>query len=326
MVAPRSATPGAVPAILVPVTSNADLRADRYERLAMMARAFTSEIGAEEITRIVVQQGMAGMNASGGALLFVDDGLLRTVVAVGTTARSIRHLEQDGGRETMPLDRDNPTCQAVREAEEIWITSREDGVRRFADLRFASPASQGWLAIPLLSRGRPFGAFSLSFSRPPVFDAAERDYIRTLADVAALALSRIFEARVAHTEQREGGLHPLSDEMASAMVAVPSDGIVAVDGAGTILQCNERLCELLGYTPAQLVGRPIEVLLPHRRREDHVRSRRRYVDDPVPRSVASGLDLVALRSDGVEVPVEISLSPCATRTGLCVLAVIRPRS
>ncbi len=307
------------------VTSNADLRADRYERLAMMARAFTSDIGAEEITRIVLQQGMAGMNASGGALLFVDGGLLRTVVAMGTTARSIRHLEQDGGRESMPVARDNPTCQAIREAEEIWITDREDGLRRFADLRFSSPASQGWLAIPLLGRGRPFGAFSLSFSRPPVFDEPERDYIRTLAAVAALALSRIFEARAAHAEAGGAGPRVLIDEVASTLLAASSDGIVAVDGAGTILQCNERLCELLGYTPAQLVGRPIEVLLPHHRREDHVLSRRRYGDDPVPRSAASGLDLMARRSDGVDVPVEISLSPCATRTGLCVLAVVRPR-
>ena len=310
----------------MPVTSNAELLADRYERLAMMVRAFTSDIGAEEITRIVVQQGMAGMNASGGALLFVDGGLLRTVVAVGTTARSIRSLEQDGGRESMPLDRDNPTCQAIREAEEIWITDREDGLRRFADLRLASSGSQGWATIPLLSRGRPFGAFSLSFSRPPVFDAPERDYIRTLADVAALALSRIFEARAARAEPADGGAVPLADDIASAMVAVSSDGVVAVDGGGTILQCNERLCELLGYTPAQLVGRPIEFLVPHDQREGHVRSRQRYVDDPVPRSVATGLDLVALRSDGVEVPVEISLSPCATRTGLCILAVVRPRS
>lgn len=308
------------------MNSNADLGANRYERLAMMARAFTSEIGAEEITRIVVQQGMAGMNASGGALLFVDGDVLRTVVAVGTTARSIRRMELEAGRESMPLDRANPTCQAIREGEEIWITDREDGLRRFADLRLASPASQGWVAIPLLGRGRPFGAFSLSFSRPPMFDEPERDYIRTLADVAALALSRIFEAQAAPADQSDGGQRPLIDEMASTMLAASSDGIVAVDGAGTILQCNERLYELLGYTPAQLAGRPIEVLLPYHWREDHVRSRQRYADDPVPRSAASGLDLVALRSDGVEVPVEISLSPCATRTGLCVLAVIRPRS
>lgn len=307
------------------VTSNADLRANRYERLAMMARAFTSEIGAEEITRIVVQQGMAGMNASGGALLFVDGGLARSVVAVGSTARSVLRMEQDAGRESMPLDRANPICQAIRESEEIWITDREEGLRRFADLRLASPVTQGWVAIPLLGRGRPFGAFSLSFSRPPLFDEPERDYIRTLVDVAALALSRIFEARAAQAEVGDSGSHLLTDEMASTLLAASSDGIVAVDGAGTILGCNERLGELLGYTPAELVGRPIEVLLPHHRREDHMRSRLRYGDDPVPRSMASGLDLVAVRSDGVEVPVEISLSPCATRTGLCVLAVVRPR-
>ena len=54
----------------------------------MMARAFTSEIGAEEITRIVVQQGMAGMNASGGALLFVDGG--------PSSTKTTGHLRMNG--------------------------------------------------------------------------------------------------------------------------------------------------------------------------------------------------------------------------------------
>jgi PAS domain S-box-containing protein len=87
------------------------------------------------------------------------------------------------------------------------------------------------------------------------------------------------------------------------------DAIVITDTAGRILFANSQVTALLGYQPAEIVGEAIEKLLPQRLRARHVSHRGRYTAQPSVRPMGTGLDLYALRKDGTELPVEISLSP-----------------
>jgi two-component system, sensor histidine kinase len=87
------------------------------------------------------------------------------------------------------------------------------------------------------------------------------------------------------------------------------DAIVITDTSGRILFANSQVTALLGYQPAELVGQNIETLLPARLRARHVMHRGRYTEQPSVRPMGTGLDLYALRKDGTELPVEISLSP-----------------
>lgn len=311
---------------------------DRYRRISMIIRALASDITAEEIASIVVRQGMAGLHASGAGIGFLAGDRLYRVAAVGSTATSIQRVwSRSSG---LRLDEQNPSCVAIRTDEEVWITDRDTGLRQFPHLAFASSRSQGWVALPLKHQGQTFGAFSLSFVAPPVFGAADREFVSALGDVAALALAPIHQASARSgvigpggigprpAEQRTVdslGIEPPAHPLSEALVNARTDGLVAVDTGGTIVQCNDRLCELLGYEAGQLIGRSIEVLLPPHRREEHIRQRRRYIEDPVPRSERSGLDLVALRADGTELPVDVTLSPCTTSSGMRTFAVVRPR-
>jgi len=87
------------------------------------------------------------------------------------------------------------------------------------------------------------------------------------------------------------------------------DAIIITDSSGRILFANARVPALLGYDVAEIVGESIEKLLPQRLRTPHVKHRGRYYERPAIRPMGSGLELAALRKDGTEVPVEISLSP-----------------
>ena len=101
------------------------------------------------------------------------------------------------------------------------------------------------------------------------------------------------------------------------------DAMVVIDGDGIIRLANGQASKLFGLGDRELVGQPVEVLLPERLRQYHVVHRRAFMANPKPRSMGTGMELWAQKADGEEIPVEISLSPIATREGMHVAAAVR---
>jgi diguanylate cyclase (GGDEF)-like protein/PAS domain S-box-containing protein len=107
------------------------------------------------------------------------------------------------------------------------------------------------------------------------------------------------------------------------LVEMAPDAMVFVDGEGVITQVNLQAESLFGYRRADLVGRPLEVLIPDRYHGAHRRHRQRFSAHPDMRPMGRDLELLARRSDGTEFPVEISLAPLETDEGTLVSAAIR---
>jgi len=101
-----------------------------------------------------------------------------------------------------------------------------------------------------------------------------------------------------------------------------SEGIIMVDESGKIAIANPVAEQLFGYESNELNGKLMEELLPEKFRKGHVRFRGAFNSDPKPRRMGFGRDLVALRKDGTEFPVEISLSYTRMRGELLVMAFI----
>ncbi|MEJ1961681.1 MAG: diguanylate cyclase [Gammaproteobacteria bacterium] len=113
-----------------------------------------------------------------------------------------------------------------------------------------------------------------------------------------------------------------SRKFATLLEAAP-EVIIGVDDDGLIRFANAHVRELFGYGHAELTGCPVELLIPDRFRVAHVESRAQYVERPNRRPMGSGMALRALRRDGTEVPVEISLSRIETLEGPIVLCIVR---
>jgi len=118
-------------------------------------------------------------------------------------------------------------------------------------------------------------------------------------------------------------LLPDSQKIFYQLFECAPDGIVVVDSSGLIRQANPQTEKLFGHSRSELIGKPIELLIPERFASQHVGHRDAYLREPRTRTMGANLDLYARRQDGTEFPVDIMLSPLETKGGRLVLAVVR---
>jgi len=108
-----------------------------------------------------------------------------------------------------------------------------------------------------------------------------------------------------------------------ALLESAPDAMVVVDQRGKIVLINSRTEEMFGYARHELLGYPVEVLIPERFHERHLQHRGGYVKGPRQRPMGEELELFGLRKDGSEFPVEVSLSPIRTPDGVLVASAVR---
>ncbi|MGH9631267.1 MAG: sensor histidine kinase [Bryobacteraceae bacterium] len=113
-----------------------------------------------------------------------------------------------------------------------------------------------------------------------------------------------------------------SEETVRALLESASQAIVGVNSKGQIVIANAMALQLFGYEREELVGIPVEILVPFRVGHRHAGYRKAYFQEPRRRPMGIGLDLTARRQDGTEFPVEISLSSVQTQRGTLAVSFI----
>lgn len=110
---------------------------------------------------------------------------------------------------------------------------------------------------------------------------------------------------------------------AESLLEAAPDAMVIVDGEGIIRLANAQLERMFGHRRSDVVGKHLDVLIPHRYRVKHGEHQMRFTTERRSRPMGLGLELTGLRSDGSEFPVEVSLSSIQTEDGVLVAATVR---
>jgi len=173
----------------------------------------------------------------------------------------------------------------------------------------------------------------LRASRPQTFAGASPSGEQLLVELASLRRQRmgltgvtLFAALVttgllvAGSVRRNGS----SETTFRSLLEAAPDAVVIVDEAGHIILVNNQAEQLFGYPRAELMGAPVELLIPQRFRAKHPGQRKDYaVQRRARRPMGSGLELYGRHKDGHEFPVEISLGRLETENGIYVSSAIR---
>ncbi len=112
------------------------------------------------------------------------------------------------------------------------------------------------------------------------------------------------------------------DQCRSLLEAAP-DGIAISDKDGRIVEVNHQLEVLFGYGRSEIIGQPLELLVPDRVRQRHSTYRRDYLADPAPRPMNSTVEVSGRRKDGSEFPVAVSLNTLTSSSGTLVIGSVR---
>ena len=107
-----------------------------------------------------------------------------------------------------------------------------------------------------------------------------------------------------------------------AIFQFATEAILITDNEGKIIKVNPSTEMMFGYNSEEFIGQPIEILIPNRLTERHIRHRQEFSECPHARSMGANFDLFAKRKNGSEFPVEVSLSPYTNSQGSFVIAFI----
>lgn len=255
-------------------------------------------------------------------------------------------------REQYPPDADHPILRVLATREPVleedipdaeWAARAQDEphLRLLRQLGI-----RGRLTIPMVARGRSLGAISFVLGGPRhAFDPAAITLAQDLTHRAAAAVDN---ARLYHDAQRlneelEQRVIRRTAQLSAAnqqlerqvterkqaelrfrtLLESAPDSVIIANEQGVMVLVNSQTEEMFGYARAELLGQPLEMLMPARFRSQHVNHRSEFLRSPRQRAMGSGLQLLAQHKDGREFPIEVSLSPLRTEEGLLITAAVR---
>lgn len=211
----------------------------------------------------------------------------------------------------MPMPIRGLRAKAYRAGETVYEN-------RFATSRWTKYLPKGHVRLesamfaPLIVEGRVAGLLGLA-NKPGGFTDEDARTASAFADNAAVALynSRLLESLKS------------SEERFRSVAESATDAIISVDSRGRVVLWNTAAENVFGYAREEVVGKPLAAIMPQRFREAHRSGMQRVVSSGKSRIIGKTMELAAVRKDGTEFPIELSLAKWQTSEGIFFTGIIR---
>jgi PAS domain S-box-containing protein len=259
-----------------------------------------------------------GANYAGAGTLENGGPDLRFFVSAGIDEASARKLNKPSVAGTF-------RAIAV-EGRTVGVFSHA-GEPRLLALPAYHPPVRGFLGMPIRTGTRNYGLIYVADKLSGVeFTTEDERFLATIAAKLAVAYENTLryqeiQERTAKLE-REVEQRKQAEERFRLLVETAPTGILICDGQGRITEGNAQLQRMFGYGREELIGQPVEMLIPEQHRGTHVGHRSSYISNPQARPMGLGIDIHGRRKDGTKFPVEISLAPLATREGVLISGTV----
>ena len=282
-------------------------------------------------TEIPVEIAIA-RHASGSELVFTAyirdiSARVESDAAVRSAESRLRRLTESGIMAIVVADEKGIITEANQAFLDMLGYSRDDLAHGAIRSRDLTPAEAGIVDDRSRQELRATGA-----TRPWQMDLHRKDGSRvpvlmgiTMLDernVLCVILDLTAQKR-AEAEARAMREKSAIDSRFRGLLESAADAMVIVDGEARIVFVNTQVENVFGYRPSELLGKSVEKLMSDRSRPFYDEHRDSYMARPSTRAMDSTLDLYAVRKDGSEVSVEISLTPIATDVGVWIAGAIR---
>ncbi|WP_081686662.1 sensor histidine kinase [Chitinilyticum litopenaei] len=215
------------------------------------------------------------------------------------------------------LDPEGCVCSWNGGAERLKGYSADEIIGRHFSLFYPPDGDAQARAMQELAMARAAGRFACEDWR------IRKDGSRFLADIVLTPLrDEAGELRGYAKVTRDISTRKRLEERFHQVVQEAPNAMIMVNARGAITLFNRLAESLFGYRPDELLGLPMERLVPERFRQQHGALRQNFLHHPEARPMGVGRDLFGLRKDGSEFPIEIGLNPIDTEEGPMVLAGI----
>ena len=198
---------------------------------------------------------------------------------------------------------------------------REEEFRSLVHFRMQGATQAGFETTRLRKDG---SSIDVSIWSAPLHDSAGNitGIMTEVVDITERKRTEQERAQLLAREQAAQAEAGMEKRYRKLLEAAP-DAILEVDGTGRIILVNVQAEKLFGCARSELLGKPVEFLIPERFQGPHPDHRMAYFAHPVMRPMGTGLDLYAKRADGTEFAVDVTLSPYEAEGGGRVICVVR---